>query len=218
MFFLAAGWSGRTKALTRRCNTGRAAFSSALLALAISSNARADGAEAEEARENGHSHRLQISGGLGIAFPSNDEASDTGAQGIGAYARAEYIHRVIEAVTPRAYAGVVFAPKDGDCELSPCDVSARILFMGVKARLLAPIPYVAPFIEFGLGGSLGKLTTRVDEIVDSSKAGATYHIPIGLGLALGERHQYELAFEYLLHPEVHQVCGALAFGFELPLQ
>jgi hypothetical protein len=199
---------------------GRTALASGLLALAAlaAADARADTADADAHEEDEHPHRLQISGGLGYAFPFDDDASDAGAEGVGAYGRVEYIYRAIEAVTPRAYAGVVFAPNRAGCDVSPCDVSARIFFTGVKARLLAPIPYVAPFIELGVGASLGKLSTRVGQFVDASISGATYHIPFGLGLALGEHHQYELAFQYLFHPEVHQYSGGIVFGFEFPLR
>jgi hypothetical protein len=213
-----AGWSGHPRGSAGNHSAGRAAFASAVLALVLTTDARADAPNVDDTEEPEPPHRLHISGGFGYAFPFDEEANDAGAEGIGAYAQVEYIYRALEAVTPRAYAGVVFAPSGGNCDVSPCDVSAQILFIGVKGRLLAPIPYVAPFLEIGIGGSLGQLTTRVDEIVDRSQSGVNYHIPFGLGLALGEYHQYELSFQYLFHPAARQFCGAFAFGFEFPLR
>jgi hypothetical protein len=37
------------------------------------------------------------------------------------------------------------------------DASANAVFMGIKVRLLAAIPYIAPFIEVGYGASMGSL-------------------------------------------------------------
>jgi hypothetical protein len=37
------------------------------------------------------------------------------------------------------------------------DASANAVFMGIKVRLLASIPYIAPFIEVGYGASMGSL-------------------------------------------------------------
>jgi len=42
-------------------------------------------------------------------------------------------------------------------------------------------------------------------------------VPVALGLALGGRHQFEVAFQYLFHPEQQQVCGAAALGVTLDL-
>jgi hypothetical protein len=44
-----------------------------------------------------------------------------------------------------------------------------------------------------------------------------YHVPVALGLALGERHQFDVAFQYLLHPAQQEFCGAAAVGLTIGL-
>lgn len=90
-------------------------------------------------------------------------------------------------------------------------MSAKAGFLGAKLRLTIPIPYVAPFLEAGLGTTFGEMSTRTAS-VDEHFAGVTYHIPIGLGLALGKEHNFEVMFSYLFHPAQKQVAGAIAAG------
>ncbi len=92
-----------------------------------------------------------------------------------------------------------------------------IFFVGAKFRLMAPIPYVGPFIELGFGTSAGHISTRSGYQVNVTGDGIMYHVPFALGLALGGRHQFEIAFQYLFHPEQKEVCGAAALGFTLEL-
>jgi hypothetical protein len=164
------------------------------------------------------SQRLAVGVGIGSTLPLDEAASDLGGNGFGGVAEVEYIYESVEWLTPRAYAGAAFmAPRDCEAGVSPCDVSTKIGFLGAKARLLAPFPYVAPFIELGLGGSLGSLSTRVGDTVDHHTNGVTYHVPVTIGLALGERRQFEIALSYLLHPAEEQYTGAFGLRFEFPL-
>ena len=120
-------------------------------------------------------------------------------------------------LVPKAYAGVLVTGADSsscDGGATPCDVSAKIGFAGGKVRLIAPIPYVAPFIEGGIGLSFGALTSRNPE-ADYGTANVAYHVPIGAGLVLGE--MFELGLEYLLHPGAGQIDGAFALSFMFPL-
>jgi hypothetical protein len=158
-----------------------------------------------------------LAAGLGFAFPDRQYGQD--GRGTGAYAEAEYIFRLAHWFTPRLYAGVVLAPPESNCGAGvvPCDVSARIFFAGAKFRLMAPIPYVGPFIELGFGASAGRISTRNGQRVDVTGEGLMYHVPVALGLALGGRHQFEIALQYLVHPEQQQVSGAAALGVTLDL-
>jgi hypothetical protein len=186
----------------------------ALLVLLLASRAEARPDEGWEEP----THRLGVSAGFGYSFPNDDDATEIDeADGTGGFAEVEYIYHAVEWATPRAYAGVLVTSTDRACELTPCDVSAQIGFIGIKGRLLAPIPYVAPFIELGFGGSVGSVTTRVANIVDAAGDGVMYHVPIAVGLVLGGRRQFELALQYMIHPEQVQVNGALAFGFSFAL-
>lgn len=80
-----------------------------------------------------------------------------------------------------------------------------------------PIPWVAPFLELGLGGSLGTFSTQDGQAVAETAKGLTYHVPVGLGLALGRRREFELAFQYLFHDAQKQFSGAVALGIQFPL-
>jgi hypothetical protein len=162
-------------------------------------------------------HRLHVSAGLGLSFPTDQDLDDSDADGQGGFGEVEYVYAPVEWATPRAYAGLLLTGANGDCQLTPCDVSAKIGFLGVKGRLLAPIPYVAPFFELGFGASVGSMSTRAGGIVDIERSGIMYHVPITLGLALGEHHEFELSLQYLTHPEQRQVGAALAIGFGFPL-
>jgi hypothetical protein len=162
-------------------------------------------------------HFLHVSAGLGITAPLDEALDDTDADGTGGFGEVEYVYRQVEWATPRAYAGVLLTGANSDCLLEPCDVTAKIGFLGVKGRLLAPIPYVAPFFELGLGASIGVMTTRAGGIVDIEHSGVMYHIPFTLGLALGPHHEFELSFQYLFHPEQRQFGGAVAIGIGFPL-
>jgi hypothetical protein len=138
--------------------------------------------------------------------------------GTGVLAAAEYVYLLSPWFSPRAYAGFLATFPDGSScgGGSPCDVSAKIGFTGVKVRFAIPIPYVAPFLELGVGASLGAISTQTPESSHDSP-GIAYHIPTAIGLALGEKHNIEFAFSYLFHPEQEQVMGGLVVSLSFPL-
>jgi hypothetical protein len=197
-------WSTDACAVRRRDR--RAAYSAGLLALLVTLPVAAQD-------EDETPHALAVSAGFGFTFPTDNTIDATSN---GAFGEVEYIYRRVEWFTPRAYAGLVLTSPEY-CELVDCDVSSKIGFIGVKGRLLIPIPYVAPFIELGLGASLGSLTTRIGTLVDIEDSGLMYHIPFALGLVLGKSRQVELSFKYLSHPAQEQFNGALALGIVFPL-
>lgn len=160
-------------------------------------------------------HVLQAVGGLGYSF-SLDEGYD--GRGSGGFLEAEYVFRPFRVFTPRLYAGGLLTfPEERSCGSDSCDVQSKIFFAGAKLRIMAPIPYVGPFFEFGLGASFGYLRT-LDRGVDETARGATIHVPFAIGLAVGPRHEFDLAFSYLVHPKERQVGGGVVFGigFSLP--
>ena len=182
-----------------------------ILLLAGAAHAAAPGDESPRA--------LGLSAGFGFAFPERQGRQDVSGSGTGGYADAEYIFRPASWFSPRLYGGVVFAPPESNCGAGvvPCDVSARILFAGGKLRLMAPIPYVGPFIELGFGASVGRISTRSGQRVNVTGEGLMYHVPVALGLALGARHQFDVAFQYLFHPAQQEFCGAAAVGLAIGL-
>ena len=133
-----------------------------------------------------------IAAWLGYGLSSAEK--DDGPMGEGFYAEGEYILMLSEWFSPRAYAGtlITFSNADPVCRENgiKCAVSAKIGFLGVKGRLTIPIPYIAPFLELGIGTSIGTMTTRT-LTVDDGMTGITYHVPFAIGLSLGEDHSFD---------------------------
>jgi hypothetical protein len=161
---------------------------------------------------------IVASAGFGLSVPYTDRQSNS--QGGGFYGAAEFVLVTSMWFSPRAYAGVLLTNTDaGSCDTPGCDVHASIGFLGAKGRLTIPIPYVAPYIEAGLGASVGNLTTRVYDI-DVDFTGVTYHVPFAFGLSIGNMHDYfvDLGFSFLFHPAQSQANGALAFSLAFSLK
>ena len=95
-------------------------------------------------------------------------------------------------------------------------VSTKAFFLGGKTRIKAPIPWVSPYIEIGVGASIGSFRTFTPG-TDIDKSGFLIHMPWSLGLEIGRNHKFDIAVSYLEHPSAEQVCGALAFGYSFPL-
>jgi hypothetical protein len=95
-------------------------------------------------------------------------------------------------------------------------VTSKAFLLGGKVRIIAPIPYIAPYFEVGIGISIGSFQTYTPQ-TNINKNGLITHIPFSIGLALGRKHSVEVAFTYYYHPAVEQVSGAAAIGFTFPL-
>ena len=108
-------------------------------------------------------------------------------------------------------------PAENSCGAgtTPCNVSAKLAFVGVKARLMLPIPYFGPFFEAGVGGSFGRIHTRSGSAVDRSGGPFMHHFPLTIGVALGRRNQHHLAFSYLFHPRQDHVVGGIVLGLAI---
>ena len=160
---------------------------------------------------------------VGIGYSSVLQKDATG-KGQGGFGQGELVFKLSSWFTPRAYAGLILTWPDGQsCGAdvttpdAPCDVSSKLGFVGAKARMMAPIPYVAPFIEIGLGGAVGSQSTRNGTAFSKHATGVMFHVPLTLGLALGEAHQYEIALSYLYYPSQKHLDGALGIGIGFPL-
>ncbi|WP_309640995.1 hypothetical protein [Flavobacterium sp.] len=120
----------------------------------------------------------------------------------------------------RPYVGfVITSPDKNEKPETQPDYTAttKALLLGGKVRICAPIPYVAPYLEAGLGLSIGAFETYTpDEHI--KKSGVIPHIPFSLGLALGRKHLVEFAFTYYFQPSINQFSGAAALGFSFPLK
>lgn len=120
----------------------------------------------------------------------------------------------------RPYAGLILTNSNGkDLNNNPTNEKAesKAFLLGGKARVRAPIPWVAPYFEIGIGTSIGKFETfTAFDAID--KSGIIYHVPISIGLELGRNNNFDLGFVYYLQPSVEQYVGAFAFGITIPLK
>lgn len=157
----------------------------------------------------------QIGYGLSAPINSVDESVDTGL-----FLQGELVLKVKSWVELRPYAGFIFTNANGqDLDNNPTDeiAESKAFLLGGKVRLSAPIPWVAPYIEGGIGASIGSFrTVTIFENID--KSGLIYHIPISLGLALGPKNSVDLGFAYYFQPSVEQFAGAFALGISIPLK
>ncbi|WP_369048396.1 hypothetical protein [Tenacibaculum sp. UWU-22] len=151
----------------------------------------------------------QIGYGISTPFNSVNKIADGGffAQGELALKAASWIEFI-------PYAGFVLTNSNGkDLNDNPTDEKAesKALLLGGKVRVKAPIPWVAPYVEIGVGTSIGKFetSTAFDNI---DKSGVIYHIPFSFGAELGKNNDVDLGFVYYFQPSVKQFVGAFAIG------
>ncbi|MBT8281485.1 MAG: hypothetical protein KJO16_07895 [Muriicola sp.] len=159
---------------------------------------------------------LDIAVGLGLSAPYDD----VDVTGTGFYLQGEYVLTLASWIELRPYAGVIFAKtrfRDDEPPGPRFRSDSNGALLGGKARLTAPIPWVAPFVEGGIGASIGSFETFAPA-TDLQASGLIYHIPFSLGLALGPDNNVDIAFTYYFHPTVRQFAGAAAFGLSIPLQ
>ncbi|WP_029037264.1 outer membrane beta-barrel protein [Salinimicrobium xinjiangense] len=159
---------------------------------------------------------IDLSIGLGISAPY-DEVEYYGS---GFYAQGEYVFSLNNWIDLRPYAGLILT-KMGEREpgVNPEDhtSTANAFLFGAKARFTIPIPWVAPYVELGVGGSAGSFeTVTLDTNLDDS--GVFVHIPFSLGVELGPKHNVNVEFTYYFHESMKQVAGAAAIGVAIPLR
>lgn len=160
---------------------------------------------------------IEASIGFGLTSPYTEDANMTSS---GFYAQAEYIWSPRSWFGIRPYAGVVITsgePTEKQAGTPEYEIQTNAALLGAKVRLVAPIPYVAPFIETGVGMSIGSFKTYTKED-DLKKSGIIPHIPFSIGLAVGRKHNVEVKFSYYFQETVRQVAGAAAIGMSFPLE
>ncbi len=157
---------------------------------------------------------VDVAIGYGISAPFDD----VDILGSGFYAQGEYVYGLTTWFQVRPYAGFVLtsADKNEKYDQFGYKVTSNAFLLGAKTRISAPIPWVAPYFEIGIGASMGAFVTHTP-FVNIEKKGILFHIPLSIGLALGRRHNYQIAFKYYYHPSVEQFSGAAALGFTFPL-
>lgn len=157
----------------------------------------------------------QIGFGLSAPYNSNDEIVDSGF-----FLQGELVLKVASWIELRPYAGLILTNSNGkDINDNPTDERAesKAFLLGGKARVRAPIPWVAPYIEIGMGTSIGKFETFT-AFHNINKGGIIYHIPFSFGLELGRNNNVDLGLAYYFQPSVEQFAGAFAVGVTIPLQ
>lgn len=153
--------------------------------------------------------------GFGYSFPFDDvEVSGTGF-----YTQGEYVYGITRWFGVRPYAGLIIASTKNDNALEGLEgyeLKTNAFLLGGKIRIAAPIPYVAPYLETGIGVSIGAFKT-ITPYTNIEKDGLVMHIPFTFGLAIGRNHNIEVEFTYYFHPTIEQYAGAAAIGFSFPI-
>lgn len=154
--------------------------------------------------------------GYGLSAPIN---SISNVVDDGFFLQGELVLTAASWVEFRPYAGLILTSSNGkDLDNNPTTEKAesKAFLLGGKTRLRAPIPWVAPYVEGGIGVSIGKFETFTF-FDDISKTGIIYHIPFSLGLELGRNNNVDLGLTYFFQPSVEQYAGAFAVGLSIPL-
>ena len=139
--------------------------------------------------------------------------------GSGGYGAVEYSLPKLDWL--RFYAGGLWASTDDSwCGPDPpCEFSAKLFFAGSKLRLSAPIPYVRPYLDVGVGVSVGSISTQNGRAVSASDRGLMLHIPLGLGFQIvTESVDLDIGVLPLIHPSADASAGALfavGVGFDI---
>ena len=161
---------------------------------------------------------IKASIGFGSSTSDYEEKNPEVIDGFGFYTQGEYIIGLTRWFSVRPYAGAIFTSTDDDKVKNPqgYKVETNAFLLGTKVRLCAPIPWVAPFIETGIGASIGSFKTYTN-YVNEKKSGVFAHIPIGLGLALGRKNNIEIGVSFYSNLSTKQSFGGFAAGYSFPL-
>lgn len=160
---------------------------------------------------------INVEVGLGLTSPYE---STTDVVSTGFFMQGEYVVKIKSWLELKPYARFITTSSNGkDLNNTPTDEKAetKAFLLGGKARLRAPIPWVAPYLEVGIGGSVGKFETFTSSI-NIEKSGFLYHIPFAFGLELGKNNGVDIGFRYFFHPSAEQFAGAFAVGISFPLK
>jgi len=166
-----------------------------------------------------------IKASIGFASSSSIYIENYGNQdeidvmGSGLYLQAEYIIGIKSWFGVRPYIGMISTKVDKNQPLlyqPQYKVTTQALLVGGKIRFCAPIPWIAPFIEGGIGASIGSFQTFTPSS-NFNKKDILLHIPLSIGLAIGKKHNVELAISGYLHPAAEQSSGIFAAGLSFPI-
>ncbi|PXY41044.1 hypothetical protein DMB65_08780 [Flavobacterium cheongpyeongense] len=156
--------------------------------------------------------------GFGSSTSNYEEENPEIIDGSGFYTHAEYVLGITRWFSVRPYAGGIFTSTDEDKIKNPegYKVETNAFLLGTKVRLCAPIPWVAPFIETGIGASIGSFETFTNYVMEK-KNGVVAHIPIGFGLAVGPKNNIELGVSFYGNLSTEQSFGGFTAGYTFAL-
>ena len=156
---------------------------------------------------------IHASIGLGLSASTYDDGTQENAIGQGLFLKGEYILKNSKWFELRPYVAVIITGSDEEFIESRNVIestNSNGALLGGKFRLTFPIPYVAPYLETGVGASVGEFETVYGSI--RNRENFTYHIPFSIGLSIGKNRLVDLGFEYFFMPEVEQYAGAASLG------
>lgn len=157
-----------------------------------------------------------VSIGLGLSAPYEHMGL---LRSPGFYAQGEYVVSPASWIDFRPYAGVILTKiKKNNSEQVEARFrsSANAVLFGGKARFTAPVPLVAPYVEIGIGASIGSFetftpTTSIDD------SGVFLHIPFSLGFELRFLDNVDIRLTHYFHNNLEQFTGAAAVGISFPV-
>ncbi|KOP38092.1 hypothetical protein DBB36_11640 [Flavobacterium sp. WLB] len=174
-----------------------------------------------KAQTEGNSIKASIGFGSSASYYIEDYGSqeEVDVMGGGLYLQGEYIIGLKSWFSVRPYAGAIFESVDKDQNIQnqpQYKVTTNAFLLGGKVRICAPIPWVAPFIEGGIGTSIGKFQTFTPN-VNFNKSDVLLHIPFSIGLAVGRHNNFEIGISGYFHPAAKQSTAVFALGYNFPL-
>ncbi len=163
---------------------------------------------------------LSIGEGITEALYGCEGEQEETIRGSGLYLQGEYVFEFNKWIDLRPYTGFLYARTDqgDDVYLDyGYEANATTLLIGGKARLTFPIPWVAPYIESGLGFSLGYFETYT-YYWDVNTVGIFSHVPLAFGVKIGRKHNIEIGTLCYILTGVEQLFGATTIGLKIPIQ
>lgn len=156
---------------------------------------------------------LNISFGFASTYPYDDGINISGQ---GFTFQGEYVISPKKWIDIRPYAALIFTKTNSETKELKFKSSCNAFAFGGKIRLIAPIPYIAPYFESGLGISAGNFDT-VNTFKNIDKNGVITNIPLSFGLEIGKKRKIDIGASYFFHPNAKQFTGSFSFGYKIPL-
>ena len=155
--------------------------------------------------------------GFGVAtnlVVNDDELS--GATGL--HLQADYVYELNSWFELRPYAGFLLTKPYQFEDRINTNTKINAFLGGGKIRLIAPIPWIAPYAEIGYGITIGELKSIDDYSLTPENNSFLFHVPLSFGLELGKKHNFNISISYFIMNNANLVSGALDVGLTIPLK